>query len=257
VAAGPSDGRPVLLLHGFPEFGIEWEHQLHALAAAGYRAVAPDQRGYSPGVRPEAIDDYRVIHLAHDVVAIADALGWQRFDLVGHDWGAAVAWVAAAEFADRIRSLTAVSVPHPGAFSEALRSDPEQRASSAYMDFFRQPAPGPETQILAVGALDLGGVPPERSALYLERLSRPGALTAALNWYRANDFGGHERHIEVPTLFISSTKDPYLAAAGVRATANWVDGPYRLEVLEGIGHFIPEEVPERASELLLGHLEAN
>ncbi|WET76467.1 alpha/beta hydrolase [Amycolatopsis sp. QT-25] len=254
VAAGPRHGRKVLLLHGFPEFGIEWEHQLRALAAAGYRAVAPDQRGYSPDVRPTGIGNYRLDHAVGDVRAVADALGWHRFDLVGHDWGAAVAWIAAAKHAHRVRSLTAVSVPHVGAFAEALRTDPAQQEASKYMDFFRQPAPLPENEILASGPPELPGVPPEKCAEYFRRLSEPGALTAALNWYRANDFAGHEQRVAVPTLFIASTDDPMVAPSGVEATRNWVTGPYRLEILEGIGHNIPEQAAETTTTLLLAHL---
>ncbi|WP_231950812.1 alpha/beta fold hydrolase [Allokutzneria albata] len=254
VAAGPRSGRKVLLLHGFPELGIEWEHQLRALAAAGYRAVAPDQRGYSPGVRPIGIENYRLDHAVRDVRAMADALGWHRFDLVGHDWGAAVAWIAAAEYSRRVRSLTAVSVPHLGAFAEALRTDPAQQEASKYMQFFRQPAPIPENSILASGPPKLPGVPPEKAAEYFRRLSQPGALTAVLNWYRANDFQGHEKRVAVPTLFIASTKDLMVAPSGVEATKNWVTGPYRLENLAGIGHNIPEEAPEATSALLLAHL---
>lgn len=254
VAAGPRHGRKVLLLHGFPEFGIEWDHQLRALAAAGYRAVAPDQRGYSPGVRPTRIEDYRLDHAVGDVRAMADALGWRRFDLVGHDWGAAVAWIAAAKYARRVRSLTAVSVPHLGAFAEALRTDPVQQEASEYMDFFRQPAPIPENSILASGPRELPGVAPEKCAEYFRRLSQPGALTAALNWYRANDFTNYEQRVAVPTLFIASTNDPMVAPSGVAATRNWVTGPYRLENLAGIGHFIPEEAAETTTALLLAHL---
>lgn len=251
VAAGPRNGRKVLLLHGFPEFGIEWEHQLHALAAAGCRAVAPDLRGYSPGVRPTGIEHYRLNHAVNDVRAMADALGWHRFDLVGHDWGAAVAWIAAARYARRVRSLTAVSVPHLGAFAEALRTDPVQQEASKYMDRFRRPAPIPENEILASGPLKIPGVPPEKSAEYFRRLSQPGALTAVLNWYRANDFTGFEQRVPVPTLFIASTNDRMVAPSGVQATRNWVTGPYRLENLEGIGHNIPSEAAEETSALLL------
>ncbi|MEV0311109.1 alpha/beta fold hydrolase [Nonomuraea fuscirosea] len=254
VAAGPRHGRKVLLLHGFPEAGIEWEHQLRALAARGYRAVAPDQRGYSPGVRPAGIEAYRLDHAVQDVRAMADALGWGRFDLVGHDWGAAVAWIAAARHARRVRSLTAVSVPHLGAFAEALRTDPVQQEASTYMDVFRQPAPGPENTMLASGPPKLPGVDPAKCAEYFRRLSRPGALTGVLNWYRANDFEGYEQRVAVPTLFIASTKDPMVAPSGVRATKNRVTGPYRLENLDGIGHFIPEEAPDLTSRLLLRHL---
>jgi pimeloyl-ACP methyl ester carboxylesterase len=254
VAAGPRRGRKVLLLHGFPEAGIEWERQLRALAARGYRAVAPDQRGYSPGVRPAEIEAYQLNYAVKDVRAMADALGWRRFDLVGHDWGAAVAWIVAAKNARRVRSLTAVSVPHLGAFAEALRTDPAQQEASKYMDNFRQPAPVPENMILASGPPKLPGVDPAKCAEYFRRLSQPGALTAALNWYRANDFEGYEQRVTVPTLFIASTKDPMVAPSGVQATKNWVTGPYRLENLAGIGHFIPEEAPDITNKLLLTHL---
>jgi dienelactone hydrolase len=114
VAAGPRDGRKVLLLHGFPQLGIGWKDQLRALARAGYRAVAPDQRGYSPGVRPPEVEDYWLDYAVDDVVGMADALGWYRFDVVGRDWGAAVAWIAASRYAYRVRTLTAVSMPKPG-----------------------------------------------------------------------------------------------------------------------------------------------
>jgi pimeloyl-ACP methyl ester carboxylesterase len=254
VAAGPSHGRKVLLLHGFPELGVEWQEQLRALAAAGYRAVAPDQRGYSPDVRPVGVASYRLDHAVKDVRAMADALGWPTFDLVGHDWGAAVAWIAAARYRRRVRSLTAVSVPHLGAFAEALRTDPAQQAASRYMDFFRQPAPIPEKQILASGPPKLPGVAPEKCAAYFARLSQPGALTAALNWYRANDFTGHDQAVAVPTLFIASTGDPMVAASGVQATRNWVTGPYRLENLVGVGHNIPEQAAATTTRLLLEHL---
>jgi pimeloyl-ACP methyl ester carboxylesterase len=254
VAAGPRHGRKVLLLHGFPEFGIMWEHQLHALAAAGYRAVAPDQRGYSPGVRPAGITPYRLDHAVADVRAIADSLGWRRFDLVGHDWGAVVAWIAAARCPHRIRSLIAVSVPHPAAFAEALRVDPAQQAASAYMDIFRQPSPIPENWILEQGPPPLPGVSPERRAEYFRRLSEPGALTAALNWYRANDFQGFTEPVTVPTLFIASTADENVAPYGIQATHRWVNGPYRLVTLDGIQHNVPEEAAEQTSALVLGHL---
>jgi pimeloyl-ACP methyl ester carboxylesterase len=254
VAAGPRNGRKVLLLHGFPELGIEWEHQLLALARAGYRAVAPDQRGYSPGVRPPEIEDYGLDYGVDDVVAIADSLGWYRFDLVGHDWGAAVAWIAAARYANRIRTLTAVSVPHLGAFAEAIRTDPAQQEASKYMNDFRLPTPIPENKILASGKMTLPGVPAEKCAIYYERLSQPGALTAALNWYRANDFTGYEQRVSQPTLFIASTKDPFVAPWGVHATRKWVNGQYQLEYLAGVGHNVPEEAAERTSQLLLSHL---
>lgn len=252
VAAGPKHGRKVLLLHGFPEFGIEWEAQLRALAGAGYRAVAPDQRGYSAGVRPAGIEHYQLDHLVRDVRGIADALGWGRFDLVGHDWGAAVAWVAAARYGGRVRSLTAVSVPHLGAFSKALREDPDQQERSKYMSFYRQPTPIPEDKLLSK-PLAIPGVPAEHLTEYNARLREPGALTAALDWYRANDFTGYPDRVDVPTLFVAS-EDPAVAPSGIGDTKNWVTGPYRLEMVPGGGHFLPEAAAPVVSELLLTHL---
>ncbi|MEA3055414.1 MAG: hypothetical protein QOD30_846, partial [Actinomycetota bacterium] len=121
--AGPDDGEPVLLLHGFPQTSYSWRAQLEALGAAGYRAIAPDQRGYSPGARPTEVEAYAIEHLVADVVGMADALGLERFDLVGHDWGAAVAWATAITRPDRVRSLAALSVPHPDAFRRALQGE--------------------------------------------------------------------------------------------------------------------------------------
>lgn len=138
LAAGPEGGPAALLLHGLPECAEQWEHQLAALARAGYRAVAFDQRGYSPGVRPAGVGGYGPEELIGDVLAVADALGWPRFDLVGHDWGSAVAWMTAAADPGRLRSLTAVSTPHGAALVQALRDDPDQRRRSAY---FGSPAP--------------------------------------------------------------------------------------------------------------------
>lgn len=137
IAAGPEDGRPVLLLHGFPEAAVEWEHQVAVLGREGFRAVAFDQRGYSPGARPERAADYGVDALVGDVLAVADSFGWSRFDLVGHDWGGAVAWWTAAEHPERLRKLVVVSTPHPGAFAEALRTDEDQHLRSGYMTEWR------------------------------------------------------------------------------------------------------------------------
>jgi len=129
-AEGPPDGDLVLLLHGFPETSYEWRHQLAALGAAGHRAVAPDQRGYSPGARPAAVAEYAVEHLVADVGGFADALGADRFHLVGHDWGGFVAWYAGGSFPGRVRTLTVVSTPHPVAFAAALRGTDQQERSA-------------------------------------------------------------------------------------------------------------------------------
>ncbi|PWK69456.1 pimeloyl-ACP methyl ester carboxylesterase [Streptomyces sp. CG 926] len=253
LAAGPSDGTPVLLLHGFPQFSVQWEHQLRALGEQGFRAVAPDQRGYSPGVRPTDLKEYATGHLVDDVLRIADALGWDGFHLAGHDWGAAIAWATATLEPGRVRTLTAVSLPHPGAFGRALRQDPVQQRMSRYQELFRQPPPVPEEAMLA--DFDRFGLPdPQLVDYYYARFAKePGLLTAALNWYRAGGFPKPAKTC-VPTLLIAGTDDVAVALSGIEDTANWVDAPYRLELLPGVGHFAPEEAPEITSKLLLEHL---
>lgn len=257
LSAGPDDGRAVLLLHGFPQASIQWTEQLTVLAGAGCRAVAPDQRGYSPGVRPSEVFEYRVSELVDDALAIADHLGWHRFDLVGHDWGAVVAWTAAAEHPDRVRTLTAVSVPHPGAYGEALRTDEDQQQRSAYIAALR--AEGAERALLADDAKKLRSIygraiPEEHVEDYVQRLSEPGALTAALNWYRAMRFNAAVGPVAVPTLYVWSTEDTAVGSAAAFGAEQYVTGPYRFEMLEDVSHWIPEEAPAEMGRLLLEHL---
>jgi pimeloyl-ACP methyl ester carboxylesterase len=259
IADGPPDGRPVLLLHGFPEAGVEWSHQVAALGAEGFRAVAPDQRGYSPGVRPERATDYAMDALVADVVALADELGWERFDLIGHDWGGAVAWWTADAHPERLRSLSVVSTPHPAALGEALRSDEEQRMMSQYMTDWREKST--ERRMLADDAKAIRTmfdrrVEHSRIEEYIQRLTEPGALTAALNWYRSGKPGTRAGRITVPTLYVWSTEDVALGSAAALGTAAWVEGPYRFEMIEDVSHWVPEEAPELVTSLLLEHLNA-
>ncbi|MFE0025824.1 alpha/beta fold hydrolase [Amycolatopsis sp. NPDC059021] len=260
IAAGPEDGRPVLLLHGFPEAAVEWEHQVATLGVLGYRAVAPDQRGYSPDVRPERPAEYGIDELVGDVVTIADQLGWNRFDLVGHDWGAAVAWWAADAHPERLRSLTAVSTPHPAALAEAMKTDEDQHLRSRYMTEWRQ-TPVTERRMLENDARALREiferrVPQSKVDDYVRRLSEPGALTAALNWYRAGRPGGKIGKITVPTMYVWSTEDVSFGSTAAFDTANWVSGPYRFEMLEDVTHWVPEDAPEALTTLLVEHLKA-
>ncbi|MCI2417596.1 alpha/beta hydrolase [Saccharopolyspora sp. K220] len=261
LTAGPEDGRPVLLLHGFPEAAVQWSEQLSVLGGAECFAVAPDQRGYSPGVRPEQVTDYRMAELVGDVLAIAEHFGWSRFDLVGHDWGAAVGWATAAAHPDRVRTLTAVSVPHLDPFGDAMRNDEDQHQRSAYMQVFR--SSGAEKTLLADNAKKLRqiyypGVPQHHVDDYVQRLTEPGALTAALNWYRAMRFGGSRiGPITVPTLYVWSTEDVAIGSTAALATAEHVTGPYRFEMLADVSHWIPEEAPETLTRLLLEHLVAH
>jgi pimeloyl-ACP methyl ester carboxylesterase len=261
IAAGPPEGRPVLLLHGFPQTGLVWQRQIAALAAHGYRVVAPDQRGYSPGARPQRPEDYRIGLLVDDVVAISEQLGWAAFDLVGHDWGGAVAWWTAHAHPGRVRTLTVVSTPHPGALATTLRTDQDQRQRSHYMIDWRE-TPATEERLLAHDAQELRGfyaekVPQDSADAYVRHLSRPGALTAALNWYRAGRPDGAIGVIDVPTLYVWSTGDSAFGPAAAQETERWVAGPYRFEPLQGVSHWIPEEAPETLSRLLLEHLRAH
>ncbi|WP_020497751.1 alpha/beta fold hydrolase [Sciscionella marina] len=260
IAAGPEDGRGVLLLHGFPQSSLEWSHQLAELGTHGYRAIAFDQRGYSPGVRPSEVAEYTDEQLCADVLAVADELGWSRFDLVGHDWGAYVAWATAAGSPDRVRTLTAVSVPHPAPFREAVRTDEDQQTRSRYMQTFRQAgvterafAENPQ----AFAALFERAVPHDHVREYLERLAEPGALTAALNWYRAMHLNGPVDPVTVPTMYVWSTEDVAVGSTAALATEHYVTGPYRFEMLEDLTHWLPEQAAERLSALLLEHLAAH
>jgi pimeloyl-ACP methyl ester carboxylesterase len=254
LVAGPEDGELVVLLHGFPQAASMWTSQLEALADAGYRAVAFDQRGYSPGARPTEVGDYRIRHLVGDVLAVA---GPRPFHVVGHDWGAVVAWHVAGRHPGRVRTLTAVSVPHPVAFAAALAApDDDQRNRSAYISFFRED--GTAEDLLLAGGLDAmlraAGYPldvGERVAA----MSDPGALTAALNWYRAMDAGlAAVGRITVPTLYVWSTEDVALGRQAAEAAAAYVEGRYRFEVLDGVSHWIPEQAPDVLNRLLLEHL---
>lgn len=261
LVAGPADGVPVVLLHGFPQTGDCWRPVMAALAAAGYRAVAPNQRGYSPGARPIGVEHYRMPMLVTDVLGLADALGADRFDVVGHDWGAAVAWQLAGRHPDRLRSLTAVSVPHPHAFADALRHDPDQQQRSGYFELFRQPGKAEEV-LLADDAARLRAIfGPARVGdidRYVNHLRQPGALTAALSWYRAmsgEDLRGMGP-VHTPTCYVWSTADSALGRVAAEATGSHVEAPYRFEVFHGVSHWVPEEAADRLAAVVLDHLAA-
>jgi len=259
LVAGPEDGPVVFLLHGFPEAAYEWRHQMPALAGMGFRVIAPDQRGYSPGARPEGVDAYRIPNLVQDVMGMADAVGAEQFHIVGHDWGAVVTWFAALQHPDRVLSIVPISVPHPFAFAQAL-ADPEgqQAGMSSYMEFFR--SEGAEAQFLANDAAMLRGVykglGEDAEQAYLDVLGTPEALGAALNWYRAMNLQGGSSQItpiSMPTMYVWSTDDVALGREGAELTGNFVEGPYRFEILEGVSHWVPEEAPDALNALLREH----
>ncbi|MFK0295674.1 alpha/beta fold hydrolase [Streptomyces sp. NPDC090442] len=264
LACGPADGELVLLLHGWPEFADSWSALLPALGAAGYRALAVDQRGYSPAARPPRIADYAVPELVADALAFADAQGADRFHLVGHDWGGLVAWALAGAHPERLASLTVLATPHPEALNRAAAGDPEQHHRLDYVRFFRRDDGAAESALLADAAARLraaygGKVPAELVEANVRRLSEPGALTATLNWYRAPEavISVPAGRIAAPTLFLWGSEDIALGRRAAESTGEWVDGPYRFEALEGVSHWLPEEVPALVAPEILDHLAGN
>ncbi|MCP2258612.1 Pimeloyl-ACP methyl ester carboxylesterase [Streptoalloteichus tenebrarius] len=257
VVDGPPTGQPVLLLHGFPQTARSWDQVVPALAAAGLRVIAPNQRGYSPGARPADPAAYATPHLVEDALGVLDALGVADAHVVGHDWGAMVGWRLAAWRPERVRSLTALCVPHPSAFAWARENDPDQARRSSYMDLFRQEGRAEQT-LLADDARRLRAVfrplPAGRAEPHVLAMTEPGALTAALNWYRAARLDARPgEDVTVPTTYVWSTADPAFGPVGARRCAEHVTGPYRYVELEGVSHWIPDEEPDAVVEAVLAH----
>src|SRR3954454_233172 len=258
-ADGPEEGRPVLLLHGFPETSTSWAAVTPLLTEAGLRTYAPDQLGYPPGARPGEFEPYSRQTVAQVTPALRPALAVPVADVVGHDWGANVAWALAAWHPDRVRSLTAVSVPHPTAFTAAWRSDPEQKERSAYIRLFWQE--GKAEQVLLadhlrrirrmLGPEEQTGIPAEAVDEYVAVLSAPGALTAALNWYRAMSSATRVDPVEVPTTYVWSDGDVAIGRTAAEACADHVVGDYRFVELGGVTHWIPEQAPEQLATAIL------
>jgi pimeloyl-ACP methyl ester carboxylesterase len=265
LVAGEPGAPLVLLLHGFAESMYCWHAQVGALAAAGYRAIAPSQRGYSPGARPDASDpaNYHIDRLMDDAMAIVGASGnSERFHLVGHDWGGSIAWALADRYKQRLASLTVLSRPHPNAFNRALlTTDPDQAHRSRHHKAFLEP--GAAEVVLAEDArwlrerLAANGVPAAAIAQHLGVLGNKAAMEAALAWYRAR---GAIRSplgaIRVPTLYIWGDADDTVGRMAAEGTADFVAAPFSFEVLPGVGHFAADQAPDRVNELLLQHVAA-
>ncbi|MEV6032047.1 alpha/beta fold hydrolase [Nonomuraea sp. NPDC052116] len=253
------EGMPVILLHGFPDSAALWRHQIPALVAAGYQVIAPDLRGFGASDRPAGVPAYRLALAMSDVAGVADAFGVDRAHVVGHDWGAAVAWMYAALRPRRVDHLVAMSVGHPAA--RAFPS-PEQRARSWYVLLFQ--FAGVSEELLRADDWRLfrdilgGAGDAER---YLADLARPGALTAALNWYRANlapelELGPAPPDLPVyaPTMGVWSSGDHLLTEETMTGSAGFVRGPWRYERIDRCGHWIPLDAPDLVTGLLLGFL---
>jgi pimeloyl-ACP methyl ester carboxylesterase len=262
---GPDDAPLVLMLHGFGVSRFFWNAQVQALAEAGYLAAAPNQRGYAAGARPDPADhpQYRIDNLIADAMAIVAAMGHagRRFHLAGHDWGASLAWQIAERNPERIASLTILSRPHPLAFNRALNlPDGEQARRSAHHKRFLDPSAGLE--ILADNAnwlrtrLRKNGVPMAAIEAHLGVIGSPAAMEAALAWYRAR--GTYHQPVgptKVPTLYIWGDDDDTVGRVAAEGTGEFIAAAYQFEILPGVGHYAADQVPNRVSELMLGHIK--
>ncbi|MBY6681368.1 alpha/beta hydrolase [Rhodococcus sp. BP-316] len=252
---GTPGDRPALLLHGFPETSASWRDVAIRMADAGRDVVVPNQRGYSPGARPTGTDAYRIDLLVADVIGMLDELGFAAVDLVGHDWGSIVAWYVAALHPDRVRTLTAVSVPHPAAFGWAIREDEDQKKRSEYMTLFRRPGKAEdlllEDDARRLIAMFSGAADPTIVSQHLPVVGRRETLTAALEWYRAmtRDFADLPS-VEVPTTYVWGNQDTAVGRAAAERCAQHVTGPYEFVELS-VSHWVPEDDPDRLADEIL------
>lgn len=257
--SGPPVGDLVIALHGFPETCRSWDVLTPLLTGQGYRVLAPNQRGYSPGARPPGRRAYRLERLAADVVALADQAGAERFHVIGHDWGGAVAWSLAAWHPGRLRTMTSLATPHGRAFLRSMLTS-TQLLHSWYMAYFQLPLL-PEHSFRQPGLRYLrrtllrSGLDEAALDGYLEVLSQPGAATAAINWYRALPFTTPSKlgSSSVPTLYVYGDQDFALGRRAADLTGQFVTGDYRYEILRGAGHWLPEEHATTVARLFLEH----
>jgi pimeloyl-ACP methyl ester carboxylesterase len=246
-------GKPVLLLHGWPDSHYVWRNQVPFLAANGFRVITPDLRGFGSSDRPEGVSAYSLQNAVGDALGVLDAHDVGAADVVGHDWGAAVAWLIAALHPDRVRKLVVLSVPHPLS-PLTLR----QREMAWYQLFFQFDGVAEAWLQQDDWALfrellrNNGDI-----ARYVTDLSRESALTASLNWYRANLAPRLPRPlpslplVQAPTLGIWSTNDHYLDGERMKISDRFVKGPWRYEQIEGASHWIPLDAPDRLNQVLI------
>jgi pimeloyl-ACP methyl ester carboxylesterase len=263
---GPEDGKLVLLLHGFPQTRHTWRAELKALANLGYRCCAFDARGYSSGARPAEIDAYRPEEMVTDTLAIATALGYKRFHLVGHDWGGQIAWCIAALHPEWVATLAVISRPHPVSFISALTNDTTQVSRAGHHKKFQ--SLDAADVLLANDAAGLrqiyiewGGIPAVDAEVYLATLGNREALNAAINWYRAARDSAINiaelSSITMPTLYTWGTNDSTVGRIAAEGTCDMVDGPFEFIQLPGVGHFVTDEAPGVFTDLLLQHLRTH
>lgn len=257
---GDPEAPACLLLHGFPQDLTSWDEVASHLLGAGFRVIRFDQRGYSPGARPQEVSSYRLGPLVGDAIGLLDGLGVDRAHVIGHDWGGAVAWGLASAHPERVRTLTVLSTPHPAALSRALRSS-DQALRSWYMGLIQVPRLA--ERLLAPGGRMwsglMRGLPASVQEHYTSRASEPGALAGMLAWYRAmpSDLRRSSvrwRPIDTPTLYVWGGRDPALGASAARLTSRYVRGPFTFVVLPQQGHWLPERAADQVASVLLPHL---
>jgi pimeloyl-ACP methyl ester carboxylesterase len=258
--AGPPDGDPVFLLHGFPDAWFGWQAQIGPLAEAGFRVIAPDQRGYNLSDKPPGVASYRMSALVGDILGLAAALGYQRFHLAGHDFGAMVGWNLAMRHPQRLARLAIANVPHPAVMAAFLRTRPSQMLRSWYAAFFQLPAL-PERAVragdwrLLMSAMPRDLTPAERDR-YRQAWAQPGAITAMINWYRASlrhlGRSTASPRIRVPVLVLWGQRDPHLSYEMAPPSVDLCqDG--RLVTFEEAGHWVLRDEPAAVSRRLIRH----
>lgn len=262
VAGMQNTGQNLILLHGFPESSLMWQALLTQAAQAGYRVVAFDQRGYSPMARPKNVSDYQLAALSADVLAVADGVGFERFHLVGHDWGAVVGWLTVMNNSQRVQTWTALSIPHIGTFFDAVINDPEQAKRSRYFSFFQRPYL-PEFLLTIAGQRNLkkllAALPQSHKEEYFAILAEPGALTAQLNWYRAMDVLAYaqqktfERDIYCPTLFIWGRNDGIIAESVIAKQTRFIKAAYKGLAFD-TGHNLMQSKENQVIAAILEHI---
>jgi len=264
IAGGQTSGDLFVLLHGFPEGAESWSKQVDVLAGAGALAVAPDMRGYGLTDAPDRVEDYAMRHLVDDVVGLIASFGRRSAHVAGHDWGAMVAWFFAIAHPEMTKSLTVLSVGHPAALADAME-DEDQQTRSRYIDLFLMEGKaervlGEEDGRRLRGMLG-GAIPPAVVNHFVRSLERPGRLTAGLNYYRANLSRDHawtslrvDTPVEAPTTMLWGDQDPALGRSQAESTASHVTGGFRLEVLEGAGHWLQFERPDEVGRSLVAAL---
>jgi pimeloyl-ACP methyl ester carboxylesterase len=268
VEEGPEDGEPVLFLHGFPECWWSWRHQMAACGEAGYRAVAMDLRGFGESDRPDDVAAYALGNSFGDVTTVVDSVGG-RVNLVSHDWGGALGWAYTALLPDKVNKSVVMNSPHPNAFGGRLSYLPQMQ-KSWYMFFFQ--FEGVAEEVMSRNDFELfrawwygtAAVPlaPEDVERYVELFKRPGALTAAVNWYRANlppDSYLSEQRLELPpiacpAMLLWGLDDAYLTWELGRRAGEFCTGPFVLHALPDTGHWIQQERPDEVNALLLDFL---